>query len=207
MEDELLNMLALHAMDLLESALAADLEAHLADGCEPCLKQLRAFRNTFAAVAATVPLIAAPAHVRDRLMAEVTDIDVSSKRRPVTDTTAQVWKAWTTAARSERYVVRSSEREWEQVRAGVWAKRLYVDREHDTITMLVRMEAGASYTPHRHAGPEQCYVLEGDLRDGDLVVRSGDFQCAAEGSAHGAQRTQSGCLLLIVSSLRDELLA
>jgi anti-sigma factor ChrR (cupin superfamily) len=95
---------------------------------------------------------------------------------------------------------------WEQVIPGVRAKRLYVDPQHDTVTMLIRMDPGASYLPHRHAGPEQCFVLEGDLRDGELVVRAGDFQCAAEGTVHGSQQTESGCLLLIVSSLRDELL-
>jgi anti-sigma factor ChrR (cupin superfamily) len=72
--------------------------------------------------------------------------------------------------------------------------------------MLIRMEPGASYVPHRHGGPEQCYVVEGDLRDGDVVVRAGDFQCAPESTMHGAQTTEKGCLLLIVSSLRDELL-
>jgi anti-sigma factor ChrR (cupin superfamily) len=68
------------------------------------------------------------------------------------------------------------------------------------------MDPGASWLPHRHGGPEQCFVLEGDLHDGDLLVTAGDFQCAAQGSVHGAQSTTSGCLLLIVSSLRDELI-
>jgi anti-sigma factor ChrR (cupin superfamily) len=104
------------------------------------------------------------------------------------------------------HIVRSSDDVWEPVVAGVWAKRLYVDKQRDTVTMLVRMDPGASYVPHRHAGPEQCFVLEGDLQDGNVCVRAGDFQCAAEGTVHGAQRTESGCVLLIVSSLRDELL-
>jgi anti-sigma factor ChrR (cupin superfamily) len=103
-------------------------------------------------------------------------------------------------------VVRAGEGEWQIVKDGVYAKQLYVDVERDRVTMLVRMDAGASYVPHRHAAPEQCFVLEGDIREGDDVFRAGDFQCVARGSTHGAQTTESGCLLLIVSSLHDELI-
>jgi anti-sigma factor ChrR (cupin superfamily) len=73
--------------------------------------------------------------------------------------------------------------------------------------MMIRMEAGAKWVPHRHAGPEQCFVLEGDLFDGESTYYAGDFQCAAPGSVHEAQSTVNGCLLLIVSSLNDQLLA
>jgi anti-sigma factor ChrR (cupin superfamily) len=71
--------------------------------------------------------------------------------------------------------------------------------------MLVRMPAGASYPRHRHAGAEQCYVLEGDLRFGGRVFRAGDYQCADADSIHDVQYTEAGCLLLIVSSLHDEI--
>jgi len=49
-------------------------------------------------------------------------------------------------------------------------------------------------------------VLEGVLNVGDLRMKAGDHQRAAAGSAHVVQSTDSGCLLFIVSSLRDELL-
>jgi hypothetical protein len=38
------------------------------------------------------------------------------------------------------------------------------------------------------------------------VIRTGDFQCAAEGGIHGSQFTEAGCLLLIVASPHDRLL-
>jgi quercetin dioxygenase-like cupin family protein len=41
---------------------------------------------------------------------------------------------------------------------------------------------------------------------GDLVLRTGDYQCVPAGSVHGVQSTASGCLLLIVSSMHDELI-
>ena len=74
------------------------------------------------------------------------------------------------------------------------------------MTMLVRMEAGSSYPQHIHDGPEECYVLQGDLRVGDEVLGRGDYQRAAPGSRHGIQSTENGCLLFIVSSLTDEII-
>lgn len=206
MTDELLEALALHAMDLLDPAAAAELEEHLSDGCELCLAQVLAFRETYAALAYAVPASAPDPGLREKILHRLDSVASDDEKSATPGASAQVWKAWTQQPEEEVHVVRSSEQHWENVRPGIWAKRLYVDAERDTVTMLVRMDPGASYIPHRHGGPEQCYVLEGDLRDGDLLVTAGDFQCAATGSVHGAQSTAGGCLLLIVSSLHDELL-
>jgi len=65
------------------------------------------------------------------------------------------------------------------------------------------MEPGSHYPPHHHAGPEQCYVLEGELRIGDLVLRAGDYSCAAADTLHAAPASPAGCLLLIIASQHD----
>ena len=85
-------------------------------------------------------------------------------------------------------------------------KPLFVDRERDYVTMLVRMAPGTSYPCHRHGGAEECYVLQGDLHVAGQVLHSGDHQRADDASEHGVQSTEEGCLLLIVSSQHDELL-
>jgi anti-sigma factor ChrR (cupin superfamily) len=206
MTDELLDLLALHAMDLLDHNVAADVEEHLAEGCEECKQHVFAFRQAFAALAHTAPTAQPNSHVRDQVIRRVRDQGQSEKPDPRPDVGAQVWKAWSPQPAAAIHIVRSSHEKWEKVHVGIWAKRLYVDPERDTVTMLVRMDPGASYIPHRHGGPEQCFVLEGDLREGDLLVTAGDYQCAAKGTVHGAQSTEFGCLLLIVSSLKDELL-
>lgn len=204
--DDLLDLLALHAMDLLEPPLATELEEHLSEGCEPCKRQLYAFRHAFAALARTAPTVRPAPHVKDQILSWSNDSSPDEGRIEPPDTGAQVWKTWEPAATVALHIVRGGDEHWETVHSGVRAKQLYVDRERDMVTMLVRMDPGASYIPHKHEGPEQCFVLEGDLRDGDVVVTAGDFQCAAKGSVHGAQSTESGCLLLVVSSLRDQLL-
>jgi len=74
--------------------------------------------------------------------------------------------------------------------------------------MLVRMAPGTSYPRHVHAGPEECFVLEGDLAVGDgLRLVAGDYQRMESGSRHPDQSTEGGCLLLLISSLNDELVA
>ena len=74
------------------------------------------------------------------------------------------------------------------------------------MTAMFRMAAGTSYPEHIHDGPEECYVLEGDLHVGDrMVMHAGDYQRATPGSEHDEQWTEGGCLLLVTSSLSDEL--
>jgi anti-sigma factor ChrR (cupin superfamily) len=185
-----MEQLSLHALGLLEGQEAADVEAHLAAGCFFCTREL-AELQTAAGLIGSTAAAAPPPELRDRVLAFASP---------------QVWKQWDAMPRLDLHAVRSDEGEWQTVRPGVHAKKLYVDETRDLVTMLVRMDPGSSYVPHRHKAPEQCFVLEGDVRDGEDAFFAGDFQCKQTGSTHGAQTTEKGCLLLIVSSLGDELL-
>lgn len=190
--DEESGRIALYSLGLLDADEASELEAHLADGCDECARELSELQEASAALASSGHPIPSPPRVRDKVL-EIT--------------TSQIWKQWRTDTNRDLHVVRDGEGKWHTVRPGVHAKQLYVDRSRDMVTMLVRMEPGASWVPHRHAAPEQCFVLEGDIEESGHSFQAGDFQCAAADSIHGAQRTRQGCLLLIVSSLHDELLS
>ena len=114
----------------------------------------------------------------------------------------QTWKAWKESPApdaSEPAVdrfVRHDEGGFEATgAAGVSVRRLHLDPVRRTATMLVRMEPGSSYPSHRHGGLEECYVLSGDLRHDDRVMRGGDYEVVSEGSKHGRQWTEDGCLL------------
>ena len=121
----------------------------------------------------------------------------------------QLWKQWQVQnPATDFFLQRAHEGEWETTAVpGVEVKKLYVDHQRDYVTMLVRMAAGSSYPSHRHGGFEECYVLQGDLHVGDTVMHAGDYQRAENQSVHVVQSTQTGCLLFIVSSQHDELLA
>ena len=82
---------------------------------------------------------------------------------------------------------------------GVAMKPLYRDRSNGLSTVLIRMEAGATYPAHRHLDTEQCLVVEGDLRWEDLEYGAGDFVVASADSIHPRLTTEHGNVLLIVS--------
>jgi anti-sigma factor ChrR (cupin superfamily) len=103
-----------------------------------------------------------------------------------------------------RVLRRAEEGGWEDTAVpGVRLRVLSTDAAADRYTALVRMLPGATYPAHRHGGPEECFVLKGDLRHGSQVMRAGDYEWAPAGSDHGPQATTDGCLLLIHSSLSD----
>jgi anti-sigma factor ChrR (cupin superfamily) len=118
----------------------------------------------------------------------------------------QVWRGWQSDEPEGLFTVRAADMPWEETGVeGIQVRRLFVDQEHDRMTVLFRMAPGSSYVPHRHEGPEECYVLEGELHvDDDLVLRAGDYQRAEGGSRHGVQRTESGCVILVTCSMHDE---
>ncbi|KAA0227269.1 hypothetical protein EDS67_16735 [candidate division KSB1 bacterium] len=164
---------------------------------------------------------APPAGLKKRLLDAIRDeasqasLQHEHAEAPVTGKSAaentrdvQIWKNWKRPAGPvDFFLQRGSEGEWETTAVpGVEVKKLFVDQKRSYATMLVRMAAGTAYPGHRHAGFEECYVLQGDLHVGDNVLHAGDYQRAEGGSIHGVQKTVHGCQLFIVSSLEDELL-
>lgn len=86
---------------------------------------------------------------------------------------------------------------------GVETRILQIDRERDRVTFEARLQPGASYPPHEHHGPEECYILSGDLWVGDVHMQAGDYQSLENGSLHEAQSTDGGCQLLLIGSVKN----
>jgi len=214
MEDAFLNQIEIFLLGALDYQETKELRAHLDSGCAACQQALSETARTLRALPAawlfatalpaeTVP----PPALKQRLLNSIKNDARHDEAEP------QVWKNWpeispNAPSAATLLTVYAHDGAWEEIGiSGIKVKRLFVDRKNDSVTMLVRMPAGASYPQHHHAGVEQCYVLEGDLRVGDLVFYAGDYQCAIAGSIHGVQSTEKGCLLFIASSLHDELIA
>lgn len=70
--DEHLDLCAAHVLGVLDEAGRADLEAHLATGCETCLAELRELSAGTSVLAMSVPPLSAPAELRDRILAAAT---------------------------------------------------------------------------------------------------------------------------------------
>jgi len=107
-------------------------------------------------------------------------------------------------------VLKSGEGKWRKHEApGIQYKVLSFDPATDALTSLVRMEPGAKLPRHRHSREEQCWVLEGDVRqlDGTMAIRGGDFFRAMPGTDHEPITTDEGCLLIIIGAAHDERLS
>lgn len=119
----------------------------------------------------------------------------------------QVWRDWSNTPPIPIHKVAAEEGAWEAIDIdGIRVKRLYVDPAGDTVSLLIHMDPGTSYPSHRHAGPEHCYVISGDLQVGDIQLKTGDYQLACTSSVHTVTSTINGCTILIISSMKDELL-
>ncbi len=102
--------------------------------------------------------------------------------------------------------VLAGEGEWQQAAPGISLKILHADPHGERTTVLVRIDPGAAYPPHRHRGVEECLVLEGDLHVDGTVLTAGDFTASFHDKIHIDTHSRQGCLLLISSPLNDEFL-
>ena len=79
----------------------------------------------------------------------------------------------------------------------VWWYNLSYDPVLGNGSYLYKMEAGTRSNPHKHAGPEEFFILEGDLIDSDgYVYKTGDFVSLAAGSRHNST-SPSGCVIVV----------
>jgi len=89
---------------------------------------------------------------------------------------------------------------------GVTFRTLFVDPVQRRHTVLVKMAAGSEYPRHGHQGPEECYLLRGDMFDGSIQMHAGDYTRLGVGSEHGPLTTKGGCEFLVMASLDDTIL-
>lgn len=178
---------ALYSVGAMPAEDAVRFEEHLRRGCDACERELRSFR----AVAGDLGLSADAA-------------------RPGSGVRAAVLERF-----AERIVerdgvrfVRAGRIPWAATRlAAVETKPLFRDPGRGYATQLVRLLPGAAYPPHRHAEAEEIYVLEGDLNVSGVEMFAGDYCRAEPGTVHEGVRTRDGCVFLVLSSERDEILA
>ena len=187
-----------YVLGLMDDAQRDDFEARIAG--DPTLRdEVRACSDALVAGAVGDP-VDPPPHVRQALME-------SLEKGGAPGDEAQRWKRWPAAA-GHTFLLRSDEGTWEATDIdGMEVRRLSVDEPNGRVTMMIRMAAGTRYPRHRHGGAEECYVLSGDLRRDDQVMRAGDYEWCPTESEHGEQWTEEGCLLLVTSSRDDELLS
>lgn len=189
-DEEALERASLYALGALSSEDALALEEHLAAGCEVCQKEIGSLASVSAALAFDIPAASPSPRPRERL--------VSFLRKGAGGGGPEVLPADRGGVFTS-VTIRADEGDWQEFVKGVFVKRLFEDAERGTLTSLYRLLPGAVVPAHRHEGTEECLVLEGDARYGELVLRPGDYHCARKGSTHSELTSVSGTLLLIVA--------
>jgi quercetin dioxygenase-like cupin family protein len=89
--------------------------------------------------------------------------------------------------------------------SGAFIKLLSIERERGYAVLLGKIEAGVRYPAHVNAGPEDFYILSGDLVVGNRRLVAGDFHHADRGSEHEVNYSEQGCTLLAVLTTDDPL--
>lgn len=184
--------LALYAFGLLEGEHATEVAGHLEAGCSVCNEEFQAVAGVMVELASAVVEVAPADSLKQRLLMRINSEKQGQEEQ----------------CGPGMYVVRSGSGKWRQTRwDGIAWMRLHHDQTTGLTTSLVRVDPGARYPAHRHRGVEQSWVVEGSCRIGSVTIRAGDFACATAGSEHGILESDDGCVLLMVTSAKDEVLA
>ncbi len=128
--------------------------------------------------------------------------------RSATSERVRYWKAKITLQQPTKGLtfIRASEGTWRGIAPGVMAKLLSFDSTSQRTTTVLRFAPGTSYAPHRHIAVEELYVIEGGCSIAGREMTVGDYHRAEAGTVHHDTSTDEGCLLLVISSPRNEML-
>lgn len=100
----------------------------------------------------------------------------------------------------------STEVDWKDVAPGISCKLLATDAEKHRVSMLVRLAPGTDYPPHRHAGVEELYMLEGVLIVDGETFHPGDYRSGGPGDVDHRVWSETGCTCVLITSFHDEIL-
>ena len=193
LDTQALERAALQGLGALEAKEARDYEAHL-DECLACESEVATFGPVVDDLALAAPPIEPPSHLLGEVLRRI-HASPQQQREP-------------SPAAAPLSFTMSDDGAWESFGVdGVEFRTLFIDEERKRVTLLVRIESGVSYPAHRHRDAEECYVLQGDLKVGDVVMHAGDYQFAPARSLHPVQSTEKGCLLLINTGVDNEIAA
>jgi hypothetical protein len=179
---EISELVALHALDVLADPDRATIELGLAEDIS-LQQEWAADQETIAAFAYSVPLQPLADRLKDRLMASLASPDIASLRR------AAATIDW------EEYFLAP------QTQVG----KYLIDDEKREIQCFVRATGAVKFPTHRHADEEEIVVLEGDLTIDGKQYQAGDRICSTPGTVHQPSTTH-GCFLFLRTSLDDETL-
>ena len=201
MGDELENLeelAALNAVGALDGKDSDHLQG-LALGADPVVaSEVARFNNVAALLLASLSDLRPPApEMKERILRQVEQGNTSQRSHNLREI----------ALAQGFSLIRGEEASgWRKLSVpGAFVKLLSLDQTRGYAVVLGKLDAGARYPAHQHSGPEEVYVLSGDLNMGGLLLRAGDFHHADAGTRHGENFSENGCTILAVISNLDVL--
>ena len=200
--DEEFNILAaLQTLDTIDESESLALEEILKKSPE-LESELTAFEATIAAIAYTIPPVPIAPDLKNRLFQRIAELAPT----PAETVNSEPVSEPNYNSNPPHFIRRSHEVKWKPFGVtGISIGRLFTDKEKREITCLMRLEPGIAFPLHRHAGVEEIFMLEGDLVVEGEVCHQGDYIRSLPGSTH-SPITRGGCLLLVKSSVDNEML-
>lgn len=194
--EETADLAAQYVLGGLADIERSEFEQHLSGGCPVCdaeVARVSSVVRSLAEAATPIP----PAGMRERMQARIATQSLAGK-----STLPGIL-----LNESGVLIARSESMAWqENPIPGIWIKQLFQDPEEHSATSLIRMDAGSRYPSHRHAGPEEVFLLQGDLVVEGLSLKPGDYCNAQPSTVHHETYTEAGCLFILRASELDELL-
>lgn len=199
-DEEYKILAALQALDILDESERGAFAEKLKDSAE-LTSELAAFEAAIAAIAYTAPPVPVAPDLKNRLFQRIAELP------PIPAESANIKPIVTSPIENNTpsLIVRSHDVKWKSYGVpGVSFGKLYMDKKKREITCLMRLEPGVTFPLHRHAASEEVLVLEGDLIVEGEICHQGDYIRSVPGSTH-SPLTQGGCLLLMKTSLDNEM--
>lgn len=180
------ELVCLYALQALPSSERAAMEARLA-ACADCRRELETLPSIVDSfVSWPTDLLRPSAPLWDRLAERVTGEARGASARPAP-------RSW-------------ADPDWTDVAPGISCKLLATDAETQRVSMLVRLAPGTDYPAHRHHGPEEVYLLHGELRVDAKTLQAGDYLRSEPGSEDHRVWSETGCTCVLMTSAGDVLL-
>lgn len=179
----MLELAEIYALGALDGNDLAAIQAHLSAGCAQCHARVSEASAALTSLPGDYQMLTPPAAVKTRIFEEI-DQDKPGLAFVLADQGV-----------------------WMEIAPGVRAKMLNMDSDRQRVTALVRMEPGSRYDNHRHTRTEELVVIEGSCYCGGKLLQKGDYHRAEAGSIHLDTYTDDGSLMLIITSVQNEMLA
>ena len=187
---------ALYALDVLEADERAQTEHALLDSVE-LGQSVREFEETAAALAYSAPPVPMAVDLKNRLFQRISEqaIGARSDLLKLLDLPIAELKQ------------KSTELSWSLLpgKSGVKAATWQTDDVYREAAFFARKVGKGLFPNHYHASGETVLVLEGDFIVNGQVYHAGE-RVTAPGKTSHQPESLSGCLLLCVSSMDDDIL-